>query len=41
MNTILRKVDVDNIDMAVIKEASDILHAGDMVAFPTETVYGL
>lgn len=41
MNTILRKVDVDNIDMEVIKEASDILHAGDMVAFPTETVYGL
>ncbi|MDY6329328.1 MAG: L-threonylcarbamoyladenylate synthase [Lachnospiraceae bacterium] len=41
MDTILRKVDVDNIDMEVIKEASDILHAGDMVAFPTETVYGL
>lgn len=41
MNTILRKVDVDNIDMEVIKEASDILHAGDMVVFPTETVYGL
>ena len=41
MNTIIRKVDVDNIDMEVIKEASDILHAGDMVAFPTETVYGL
>lgn len=41
MNTILRKVDVGNIDMEVIKEASDILHAGDMVAFPTETVYGL
>lgn len=41
MNTILRKVDVDNIDMEVIKEASDILRAGDMVAFPTETVYGL
>lgn len=41
MNTILRKVDVDNIDMEVFKEASDILHAGDMVAFPTETVYGL
>lgn len=41
MNTILRKVDVDNIDMKVIKEASDILQAGDMVAFPTETVYGL
>lgn len=41
MNTILRKVDVDNIDMEVIKEASDILYAGDMVAFPTETVYGL
>ena len=41
MDTILSKVDVDNIDMEVIKEASDILHAGDMVAFPTETVYGL
>ncbi len=41
MDTIVKKVDIDNIDMDVIKEASDILHNGDMVAFPTETVYGL
>ncbi|MBR5328720.1 MAG: threonylcarbamoyl-AMP synthase [Firmicutes bacterium] len=26
---------------AALREASDLLHAGDLVAFPTETVYGL
>lgn len=41
MNTILKKVNADNIDMTVIEEASEILKRGDMVAFPTETVYGL
>lgn len=41
MNTIVRKVDNNNIDKSVMQEASDILHNGGMVAFPTETVYGL
>lgn len=41
MDTILRKVDVNNIDADVMKEASEILIKGEMVAFPTETVYGL
>ncbi|RDY30111.1 L-threonylcarbamoyladenylate synthase [Lachnotalea glycerini] len=41
MNTILRKVDECNISMKFIKEASVILKEGGLVAFPTETVYGL
>lgn len=41
MDTILRKIDVDNIDISILQEASDILKKGEMVAFPTETVYGL
>lgn len=41
MNTIQRKIDIDNIDMEVVEEASRILKEGGLVAFPTETVYGL
>ncbi|MBQ3546247.1 MAG: threonylcarbamoyl-AMP synthase [Lachnospiraceae bacterium] len=41
MQTIIRSTDIDNIDIEVIKLASEFLHSGDMVAFPTETVYGL
>lgn len=41
MQTIIKKTDVNDIDMEVIEQASDILKAGGMVAFPTETVYGL
>ncbi len=41
MNTIYRKIDADNIDKEVIKEAADIIRSGGLVAFPTETVYGL
>lgn len=41
MQTILKKIDVGNIDMNVIDEASEILRSGNLVAFPTETVYGL
>ena len=41
MNTVIRKTDVDNIDMEVIKEAGDVIRHGGLVAFPTETVYGL
>ncbi len=37
----VRKVDPLCPDMAVIKEASDYIRHGYLVAFPTETVYGL
>jgi L-threonylcarbamoyladenylate synthase len=41
MNTIQRKIDSGNIDIDMINEASIILKQGGLVAFPTETVYGL
>ena len=31
----------DNLDMEVIRRGGDILKQGGLVAFPTETVYGL
>ena len=41
MNTIYKKVDPKAVDMSVIEEAGRIIKAGGLVAFPTETVYGL
>ncbi|SFA82505.1 L-threonylcarbamoyladenylate synthase [Acetitomaculum ruminis DSM 5522] len=41
MKTIVKKVDPDNIDMDIIRQASDIIKNGGLVVFPTETVYGL
>lgn len=41
MDTQIVTVDENKIDMAVISRAGDILMAGGLVAFPTETVYGL
>ncbi len=41
MNTILLKTDKDNIDAGVIKTAAEVIKRGGLVAFPTETVYGL
>ena len=41
METILKKVDIDNIDKADFSDAASILRADGLVAFPTETVYGL
>ncbi len=41
MNTEIAVLTEDNIDKKVIKRAGDILRAGGLVAFPTETVYGL
>ena len=35
------KVDPDNIDYSVIKEAAEIINRGGVVVFPTETVYGI
>lgn len=41
MKTQIFKVDSDNIDNTVIGKAADIIKSGGLVAFPTETVYGL
>ena len=41
MNTILLTVDREHPDETVIRQAGEILKNGGLVAFPTETVYGL
>lgn len=41
METIIRKIDKNNIEDNIIQEAGGILKNGGLVAFPTETVYGL
>lgn len=41
MQTIIRKVDENCIDRKVMEEAGALLKKGELVAFPTETVYGL
>lgn len=41
MKTIISKVNKENPERKVIEQAGDILRAGGLVAFPTETVYGL
>lgn len=41
MKTQIFKVDSDNIDNTVINKAADVIKSGGLVAFPTETVYGL
>lgn len=41
MRTIIEKIDVKKIDIRIIQRAGDILKKGGLVAFPTETVYGL
>lgn len=41
MNTKIIKIDKNNIDKKLIKEAANIIKSGGIVAFPTETVYGL
>jgi protein-tyrosine phosphatase len=35
------KLDAANVDAAAIKEAAVLINAGGLVAFPTETVYGI
>jgi L-threonylcarbamoyladenylate synthase len=40
-NTTLHTIDAHTPDPEIIQQASAILHAGGLVAFPTETVYGL
>ena len=39
--TVVRRVSADRPETAVIREAADVLRRGGLVAFPTETVYGL
>jgi L-threonylcarbamoyladenylate synthase len=39
--TILLKVDASQPDIEKIRAAADIIRKGGLVAFPTETVYGL
>ena len=41
MNTKIINIDKDNIDGEALKEAGQIIRDGGLVAFPTETVYGL
>ncbi|NLL70874.1 MAG: threonylcarbamoyl-AMP synthase [Epulopiscium sp.] len=41
METIITKIDRKKPDMEVIQQAGKILASGGIVAFPTETVYGL
>jgi L-threonylcarbamoyladenylate synthase len=41
MKTLMLKVDPENPDLAKIQVAADLIRRGGLVAFPTETVYGL
>ncbi len=41
MNTIVKEISEQNIDSEAIAKAGEILCQGGLVAFPTETVYGL
>ena len=41
MKTTMEKIDEANIDSAVIRTAAELIRNGELVAFPTETVYGL
>ncbi len=41
IDTKIVKVNPDNIDYNIIREAADIINRGGIVVFPTETVYGI
>lgn len=41
MKTIIEQIDIRQVNMDIIRRAGDILKKGGLVAFPTETVYGL
>lgn len=41
METKVIKLDAGNVDASAIKEAAKVIDAGGLVAFPTETVYGI
>ena len=41
MNTIIKKIEEQNLNIEDLQEAAKIIKNGGLVAFPTETVYGL
>lgn len=41
MKTIIEKIDKTHIDEQIMEKAGEVLKQGGLVAFPTETVYGL
>lgn len=41
MNTRIVKMEEENLDVQALQEAGTLIKAGGLVAFPTETVYGL
>jgi protein-tyrosine phosphatase len=41
MDTLVSKIIPDKIDLEQIKKAADLVNNGQLVAFPTETVYGI
>ncbi|OBR91810.1 MULTISPECIES: L-threonylcarbamoyladenylate synthase [Clostridium] len=41
MNTKVKIVDKENLDKGIVEEAGKVIKNGGLVAFPTETVYGL
>ena len=41
MDTVIKKVDENNIDIDIIREMAEKIRNGETVIFPTETVYGL
>ncbi|OPZ92713.1 MAG: Threonylcarbamoyl-AMP synthase [Firmicutes bacterium ADurb.Bin419] len=41
LKTEIVKINIDNIDISKVKYAAQVLRDGGLVAFPTETVYGL
>ena len=41
MNTLIHRIDQDNINKDTLLQYADIVKRGGLVAFPTETVYGL
>ena len=41
METIIKTIDPNDIDMDIIEEFGKMLREGKTVIFPTETVYGL
>ena len=41
MKTEVLELDRNNIDEKIIKKAASLINEGELVAFPTETVYGL
>ena len=41
METIIKKIDIENLAPSDLREAAEFIREGKLVAFPTETVYGL